>query len=112
MIFIQNINTFSCLITQKPKGTCEFHCYCKKIFYSKVYKIYFEKFIVAHSKIATVKKSINVLQRIMGYCKNKATKDEKEELKNIIQNYHNEFVPLVVQATLLNHYIREFKWNL
>jgi len=54
---------------------------------------------------ATVKKHTNVLQHIMGYFKKNLTPDEKAELLEIIEQYHQEQVPLIVPVTLLNHYI-------
>ena len=57
---------------------------------------------------ATVKKNTNVLQHIMGYFKKNLTPDEKEELLEIIEQYHQEQVPLIVPVTLLNHYVRKF----
>ncbi|MBP1709767.1 MAG: hypothetical protein H6Q47_300, partial [Deltaproteobacteria bacterium] len=37
------------------------------------------------------------------------TKDEKEELKSLIDNYYKKLVPLIVPITLLNHYVRKYK---
>ena len=34
--------------------------------------------------------------------------DEKKECLEIIENYRNELVPLIVPVTLLNHYVRKF----
>ena len=74
-----------------------------------VYEGYFGKFIMALGKMATVKKNTNVLLHIMGYFKKDLTKDEKEELREIIENYHLKLVPLIVPITLLNHYVRKYK---
>jgi uncharacterized protein YbgA (DUF1722 family)/uncharacterized protein YbbK (DUF523 family) len=57
---------------------------------------------------ATVKKHTNVLQHIMGYFKKNLTPDEKTELLEIIEQYHEEQVPLIVPITLLNHYVRKY----
>jgi uncharacterized protein YbgA (DUF1722 family)/uncharacterized protein YbbK (DUF523 family) len=74
-----------------------------------VYAEYFNKFITSLGKIATVKKNTNVLMHIMGYFKNDLSKDEKAELKDIIDSYHKELVPLIVPITLLNHYVRKYQ---
>jgi uncharacterized protein YbgA (DUF1722 family) len=74
-----------------------------------VYAGYFEKFITALGKMATVKKNTNVLLHIMGYFKKDLTGDEKEELREVIENYHEKLVPLIVPITLLNHYVRKYK---
>jgi uncharacterized protein YbgA (DUF1722 family)/uncharacterized protein YbbK (DUF523 family) len=57
--------------------------------------------------IATVKKHTNVLHHIMGYFKKQLTADEKQELMEIIENYHKQLVPLIVPITLLTHYMRK-----
>ena len=58
---------------------------------------------------STLKKNINVLQHIMGYFKKRLSPDEKQELLEIIDQYRQEFVPLIVPVTLLNHYVRKYK---
>ena len=57
----------------------------------------------------TLKKNINVLQHIMGYFKKQLSSDEKQELLEIIEQYRQEYVPLIVPVTLLNHYVRKYK---
>jgi len=57
---------------------------------------------------ATVKKHANVLQHMMGYFKKKISPDEKKELLEIIEQYHNEQIPLVVPLTLIKHYVRKY----
>jgi uncharacterized protein YbgA (DUF1722 family)/uncharacterized protein YbbK (DUF523 family) len=57
----------------------------------------------------TIKKNINVLQHIMGYFKRQLSKDEKQEILEIIGNYRNRDVPLIVPITLMNHYVRKYK---
>jgi uncharacterized protein YbgA (DUF1722 family)/uncharacterized protein YbbK (DUF523 family) len=74
-----------------------------------VYEGYFRTCMAALGKIATVKKNTNVLQHIMGYFRNNLTKDEKEELQDIITGYHEELFPLIVPITLLNHYVRKYR---
>jgi uncharacterized protein YbgA (DUF1722 family) len=56
----------------------------------------------------TLKKNINVVQHIMGYFKKQLSPDEKQELLEIIEQYRQEHVPLIVPVTLLNHYIRKY----
>ena len=74
-----------------------------------VYEEYFRTFMTALGKIATIKKNTNVLLHIMGFFRNNLTTDEKEELKDIITDYHKELFPLIVPITLLNHYVRKYK---
>jgi uncharacterized protein YbgA (DUF1722 family)/uncharacterized protein YbbK (DUF523 family) len=58
---------------------------------------------------STVKKNINVLQCILGYFKTQLTAHEKEEMLEIIENYRNTDVPLIVPITMLKHYVRKYK---
>lgn len=58
--------------------------------------------------IATVKKNTNVLMHCMGYFKKKISPDEKQELLEVINNYHKGLIPLVVPITLINHYVRKY----
>jgi uncharacterized protein YbgA (DUF1722 family) len=57
----------------------------------------------------TVKKNANVLQHMMGYFKEQLTKDEKQELLEILGEYRKGYIPLVVPITLLNHYVRKYR---
>ena len=56
---------------------------------------------------ATVRKNTNVLHHIMGYFKKLLTADEKQELLNMIDQYHESLIPLIVPVTLLQHYVRK-----
>ncbi len=56
----------------------------------------------------TIKKNVNVLQHIMGYFKKQLSADEKQELLEVIGNYHKGLIPLIVPITLLNHFVRKF----
>jgi uncharacterized protein YbgA (DUF1722 family)/uncharacterized protein YbbK (DUF523 family) len=69
---------------------------------------YEELFMAALLLKATVKKNVNVLQHMAGYFKKQLSRDEKQELREIINQYHLEYVPLIVPITLFNHYIRKY----
>ncbi|MFP3869374.1 MAG: YbgA family protein [Syntrophobacteria bacterium] len=56
----------------------------------------------------TVKKNINVLQHMMGYFKKQLSADEKQELLEIIEQYRQGYVPLIVPLTLVKHYVRKY----
>jgi uncharacterized protein YbgA (DUF1722 family)/uncharacterized protein YbbK (DUF523 family) len=75
----------------------------------ELYAAYFEAFIVALKKIATIKKNTNVLMHMMGYFKKELGWDEKAELKGLIGHYHDGLVPLIVPVTLMNHYVRKYQ---
>jgi uncharacterized protein YbgA (DUF1722 family) len=80
----------------------------------KKYKrdILFEHYVAALMEglrfLATAKKSTNVLQHMAGYFKKQLSFDEKQELQDVITNYHRELVPLIVPITLLQHYVRKY----
>jgi uncharacterized protein YbgA (DUF1722 family)/uncharacterized protein YbbK (DUF523 family) len=57
---------------------------------------------------ATVKKNVNVLQHLAGYFKKMLTGDEKQELQEVIEQYHRSYTPLIVPLTLINHYVRKY----
>lgn len=57
---------------------------------------------------ATAKKNSNVLMHIMGYFKKQLTTAEKGELLEVIGQYHDQLVPLLVPLTLLKHYVRTY----
>ncbi len=56
----------------------------------------------------TNKKNTNVLQHIMGYFKVQLSPDEKQEMLEIIQQYKDAHVPLIVPVILLRHYVRKY----
>jgi uncharacterized protein YbgA (DUF1722 family)/uncharacterized protein YbbK (DUF523 family) len=69
---------------------------------------YFFTLMPALSLLATARKNTNVLQHILGYFKKNLSPDEKQELVELIDRYHQELIPLVVPVTLLNHCVRKY----
>lgn len=59
--------------------------------------------------MATVKKHTNVLQHMAGYFKKSLAAAEKQELQEVITQYHKGLVPLIVPMTLLKHYVRKYE---
>ncbi len=57
---------------------------------------------------ATPGKHTNVLQHMLGYFKEQLTADEKQEMLEIIGNYKQGSVPLIVPVTLIQHYVRRY----
>jgi uncharacterized protein YbgA (DUF1722 family)/uncharacterized protein YbbK (DUF523 family) len=57
----------------------------------------------------TVKKSADVLLHMMGHFKKVLTKDEKEELLEVITRYREKLIPLIVPVTLIGHYVRKYR---
>ncbi|MEH0021804.1 MAG: DUF523 and DUF1722 domain-containing protein [Desulfobacter sp.] len=56
----------------------------------------------------TVKKNINVLLHILGFFKKDLSHDEKQEMLTTIDQYRNDYLPLIVPLTLANHYVRKY----
>ncbi len=81
----------------------------KEIPLESLYDQYEAMFMQALSLKATVKKNVNVLQHMAGYFKNELSKDEKQELQEIIEQYHQNYTPLIVPITLVNHYVRKYE---
>ncbi|MFP4014511.1 MAG: YbgA family protein [Chitinispirillaceae bacterium] len=71
-------------------------------------KVYFLRMTEALTFKSTVKKNVNVLYHIAGYFKRKISSDEKGELADVIESYHDGLVPLIVPVTLLKHYVRKY----
>lgn len=69
---------------------------------------YEELFMKGLALHATFKKNTNVLQHLMGYFKRELTADEKQELLEVIGQYHDQLTPLIVPITLIRHYVRKY----
>jgi uncharacterized protein YbgA (DUF1722 family) len=80
----------------------------KSIPAEQLYSQYQMLFTEALRLKTTIKKNINVLQHMMGYFKKQLSADEKRELLESIEQYRNEYIPLIVPLTLLKHYIRKY----
>jgi len=81
----------------------------KQISGEELYARYEAALMEALALKTTPKKNLNVLQHAMGYFKKQLSKDEKQELLEVFDGYRQEFVPLVVPITLVNHYVRKYK---
>jgi uncharacterized protein YbgA (DUF1722 family)/uncharacterized protein YbbK (DUF523 family) len=56
----------------------------------------------------TRRKHTDVLVHCMGFLKKLLSSDEKRELLEIIEQYRQGHLPLIVPVTLLNHYVRKY----
>ncbi len=81
----------------------------KKMPIREVYHQYQLLLMEALKLKTTIRKHINVLEHLMGYFKKQLSRDEKQELIDIFQQYRNEYVPLIVPITLINHYVRKYE---
>lgn len=80
----------------------------KKIPWQELITMYEKSLIEAMRLKTTVKKHTNVLHHMMGYFKKMLSREEKQELADIIENYRKEYYPLIVPVTLINHYVRKY----
>jgi len=51
---------------------------------------------------------VNVLSHMLGYFKKILTSDEKKEMLEVMDHYHNYLTPLIVPITLFKHYTRKY----
>lgn len=63
-------------------------------------------FMDALKNKATVRKHVNVLQHLTGYFKKHLSGQQRQELVEVIQDYHHGLTPLIVPLTLIVHYVR------
>lgn len=76
---------------------------------AEIFDAYINILMPALKLLATTKKNTNVLHHIFGYFKKDLLPDEKQEALEIIDRYHNGYVPLMVPIVLLQHYVRKYK---
>ena len=75
---------------------------------AELYNRYEELFFVALGLKGSISKNTNVLMHILGYFKKQLSADEKQEVLELIDNYRNGHLPLVVPVTLMNHFVRKY----
>ena len=68
---------------------------------------YIHLFSQAMSSKATRNSHVNVLQHLMGYLKQSADAEDKAELLEVFDKYHQGELPLIVPITLLHHHFRK-----
>ncbi len=69
---------------------------------------YIENLMNGLRLLSTAKKNTNVLNHMLGYFRKMISADEKQELIEVIEDYHRGFVPLIVPVTLIKHYVRKY----
>ena len=67
---------------------------------------YFAELMAILKVRATRKAHVNVLQHLQGFLKDDLDREDKQELGEIIEDYRNELLPLIVPVTLLRHHFR------
>ena len=81
----------------------------KEIPFKELYQQYQTLLMEAIQLKSTPKKNANVLMHMMGYFKGKLSSVEEQELLEVIENYREEHIPLIVPITLINHYVRKYE---
>lgn len=67
---------------------------------------YFSQLMKALRRCASRGTHCNVLQHLSGYLRDALDVDDRQELQQIIEQYHSGSVPLVVPLTLFKHHLR------
>jgi uncharacterized protein YbgA (DUF1722 family) len=80
----------------------------KEIPLKDLYQQYQDILMEALKTKTTPKKNANVLMHMMGYFREELSSDEKKELLEVIENYRQEVIPLIVPITLIQHYVRKY----
>jgi uncharacterized protein YbgA (DUF1722 family) len=80
----------------------------KDIPLKEIYQQYQTILMEALQLKTTPKKNANVLMHMMGYFKEELSSNEKKELLEVIDHYRQEYIPLIVPITLINHYVRKY----
>ena len=80
----------------------------KKLSLRTAYEEYGRLFMEALVVRANAKKHANVLEHMIGYFSERLSSDERKELVELIRDYRNELVPLIVPVTLFQHYVRKY----
>ena len=73
------------------------------------YEQYSRLFMEGMSNHATAKKHANVLQHMMGYFSKELSKEERQELLELISDFRRRLIPLVVPLTLFHHYVKKYR---
>jgi uncharacterized protein YbgA (DUF1722 family)/uncharacterized protein YbbK (DUF523 family) len=73
-----------------------------------LYGEYERTFVEALRVKSTRRKHTNVLQHMAGYFKRQLSSEERQELAELILDYHEGHYPLIVPITLINHFVRKY----
>jgi uncharacterized protein YbgA (DUF1722 family)/uncharacterized protein YbbK (DUF523 family) len=73
------------------------------------YEQYSRLFMEGLACPATAKKHANVLQHMMGYFSKELSKDERQELLELLRDFRQRLIPLAVPLTLFRHYVTKYR---
>jgi uncharacterized protein YbgA (DUF1722 family)/uncharacterized protein YbbK (DUF523 family) len=66
---------------------------------------YSELYMAALAVKTTVKKNVNVLQHMLGYLRDDLGPAQKQDILQVLDDYRNGLVPLIVPLTLMRHHL-------
>lgn len=75
---------------------------------NEFYLEYRLQFMNAIKERASRKNKTNVLMHLQGYFKRSLTKEQKQELSELIMSYKEGHQPILVPLALIKHYLREY----
>lgn len=81
----------------------------KDLAIDELFSRYEELLMQALLKKSTIKKHTNVLTHIFGYFKKDLSPLEKHEVLEILDQYHQGMIPLIVPLTLMKFFTKKFK---
>jgi uncharacterized protein YbgA (DUF1722 family) len=73
------------------------------------YEQYSRLFMEGLARHATAQKHGNVLQHMMGYFSKELSKEERQELLELMNDFRQRLIPLVVPLTLFHHYVKKYR---
>lgn len=76
---------------------------------AELFERYQRLLMEALSAKPTPKKCSDVLLHMVGHFRKLLTRDEKEELLEVVERYRVRRVPLIVPLTLFRHYVRKYR---
>lgn len=68
---------------------------------------YFRIFMDTLKIKVTPKKHVNVMYHVLGYLRDFISKDDRDELIELIEEYRKGLLPLIVPITLIKHHLRK-----
>lgn len=76
---------------------------------SEILEEYKLGFLQAINEKGSIKKTYNVLLHIFGYFKKLITRDEKQEILEVIDDYKGKLIPLIAVINIINLYAKRFE---
>ncbi|HDS16201.1 MAG TPA: DUF1722 domain-containing protein [Proteobacteria bacterium] len=72
---------------------------------------YHEEMCATLQRKTSPSKHVNVMQHMLGYFKRQLTRDEKQEMLDLIENFRAGRLPLIAPMTMFQHYTRKYNYT-